>query len=88
MHADWVLRRCENVPNRWNTSQRRGCENEASEFTPILVKMNEGGDLSRYVVHVFNTLLFVRSRIASTSQKAGGVACTTDAFTFSRNNTF
>jgi|MDTG01.4.fsa_nt_gb hypothetical protein len=54
----------------------------------FLVRMNEGGDLSRYVVHVFNTLLFVRSRIASTSQKAGGVACTTDAFTFSRNNTF
>ena len=37
----------------------------------FLVRMNEGGDLSRYVVHAFNTLLFVRSRIASTSQKSG-----------------
>ena len=91
MHADWVLRRCENVPNRWNTSQRRGFENEATEFTPIFGENERRRRFEQVcgtMVHVFNTLLFVRSRIASTSQKAGGVACTTDAFTFSRNNTF
>ncbi len=57
----------------------------------FLVRMNEGGDLSRYVVPWYMRLILYYLFVLEWRRhhkKAGGVACTTYAFTFSRNNTF
>ena len=69
MHADWVLRRC------GETYQLDGIRvNDEDVKTKIRMCTILGENerrrryLSRYV-HALNTLLFVRSRIASTSQK-------------------